>query len=1323
MKMYRKILAMVTVLMLLATNFPMISIAEEQQSLQPEQAERAILPTAAPTAEPTAAPQNEPVDYTFSLSRSLVLFDDVVVGSIYPDALKLSITNTSTVTQTLIAPSAKDFTIGTFSKVKLAAGETAAFTVAPKDGLVAGVHEEEIFLKSEEGGQIPLILSVKVNVPLAAMFEAERVILSDVSNFSVTSFSYKELCITWSPISGETSDTKYELYRSESYSGPFTLVKTLNKGTYRYKDGGLTCGTAYYYRMRAYEGSDFSSFTTISYAVVRPRAPLNLKATAVNSTSIKLTWGSVPGATGYEIFRAASATAATESIGTTSSVTYTDTGLMTGTPYFYYIRAYRTGNGTNIYSDLSTAVIIAPLPVAPATLAITVASYNSLALTWSRISDATGYKVYRSKENDSSYSEIVSQTDTTYTDTALDSGVQYYYYVTAIVNSGESVPSDIKTGIPLPLAPKGFTAVSVPTKTVRLSWTTPSSADGFDGFFIQRSITPSGGYRDVLEANADITSYVDRAVESGKTYYYRICGYRKTAGNQKVRGKYTAQVVCTVLPDMPTDLVVRNVAVDKLQILWSPVDGADGYMVYRSLSRSSGYARIADLSASSVSMEGEKCYYRNIGLTAGTVYYYRVLAYAINGSERVLGDFSAIGNNRPKPTTPTGLSVGAVGSSTVTLSWDSVYGAHGYLVYGKPYNSTDGYSVYARIEKGRDATTLRVTGLNIGVRYAFKVAAYRVVNNQQVIGGTNTTPVSAITVPSIPTLSSNSATLTTIKLSWKLVDGASGYEISRTVTGSSGPKTVLTTTSALTATVNAEAGRSYDYYARSYTIVNNTRVFSAYSQPKTLSTVPTRPAINSIRSLSQTSLRITWTCSDELLAWTKGGGFILERSNDNQSFQEVYRTNFNLSVLTWDDPNITESVVYYYRLKAYVNTDYGVKTSYYSVVKLGYTEPPAPSNLTVEPDGYIGVTLNWTAASDTDGYELFYKESSTKNFSLFARVGSNTTSYGTQNRILLKIGNTYSFRIRSYKAVGDLRYYSDYTATVQGAPELGKPSPVSPKFSASNTITVRWGAVTGADEYHVYYSNSPNGTYTFAGSVKSPARVMNVNVRSGSVYYFRVCAAKIYNGVSYEGGYKQSYICSITAPTGLSATVASLTSIKFGWKAAYGVSGYALYRRSAGSTGPYTLIANNIPASATSYTLIGVPAANKYEYVLRGYQLSGSAHNESKNSNTVSIASTTAAPKTVRASASSANSIRITWTRVSQASGYVVYYRKASSKTWTQLVALRGADTLALYTSNAEIGVNKGDRVYFRVASFYENPSTGKRSIGPTTVAPVITCK
>ena len=120
----------------------------------------------------------------------------------------------------------------------------------------------------------------------------------------VTSASYDKLRLSWEPLSGVDG---YQIYRATSKSGKYAKIATVKGASIAtYTDTGRTCGTRYYYKLRAYKKiggkTVYSKYSAILSAYAKPAkvkvtdayAPSNsTEAIAVNFTTVR-------GATDYE---------------------------------------------------------------------------------------------------------------------------------------------------------------------------------------------------------------------------------------------------------------------------------------------------------------------------------------------------------------------------------------------------------------------------------------------------------------------------------------------------------------------------------------------------------------------------------------------------------------------------------------------------------------------------------------------------------------------------------------------------------------------------------------------------------------------------------------------------------------------------------------------------------------------------------------------------------------------------------------------------------------------------------------------------------------
>jgi fibronectin type 3 domain-containing protein len=156
----------------------------------------------------------------------------------------------------------------------------------------------------------------------------------------------------------------------------------------------------------------------------------------------------VDGATKYAVYRATSAGGSYKLIGKTSSTSYTNKKVSTGTTYYYKVKAYHK-SAYGAYSTVASTktVLLAPAPTAA------VASPNSILLSWGAVPGATKYEVWTCATVDGTYTLLSTAAAKTYAAKNLAPGT-YYYKVKAYrlvgkvkVYSDDSAPVSKTLGV------------------------------------------------------------------------------------------------------------------------------------------------------------------------------------------------------------------------------------------------------------------------------------------------------------------------------------------------------------------------------------------------------------------------------------------------------------------------------------------------------------------------------------------------------------------------------------------------------------------------------------------------------------------------------------------------------------------------------------------------------------------------------------------------------------------------------------------------------------------------------------------------------------
>lgn len=165
------------------------------------------------------------------------------------------------------------------------------------------------------------------------------------------------------------------------------------------------------------------------------------------------------------------------------------------------------------------------------------------------------------------------------------------------------------------------------------------------------------------------------------------------------------------------------------------------------------------------------------------------------------------------------------GYDDVKVSWSKVSKAKAYKVYYK--KSTDKSYKYKGITT---KTYMNVANLSDGIKYDFKVVpcAYA---NKKYYADDNFKVASTYTLKKLSAPKVSKVSKSNVKVSWKNINGESGYELSVSTSKNSVGKVYSTTSSSKTLTVIRN--KNYYYKVRAYSTLNGKRIYTDWSAVKT----------------------------------------------------------------------------------------------------------------------------------------------------------------------------------------------------------------------------------------------------------------------------------------------------------------------------------------------------------------------------------------------------------------------------------------------------------------------------------------------------------
>ena len=582
---------------------------------------------------------------------------------------------------------------------------------------------------------------------------------------------------------GETFSVVIKLESMDGKSGAYYVMESkYNLGDAASWYCGGEKGQSFYYNygwrdmVESMGGNVRIKAYTDDVQIQKPSAPSGL---SVSNTiaSLTLKWNAVKDATGYEIYRAGT-DGKYSKITTVTSTSYVDTNVKNNTQYSYKIKAYNAACA----SAFSTAASLKKTQISVSNLKAD-ANGSKVQLSWTGgVTGAEGYVIYRRTEG-GSYAEIGRTSGNAYSDT-ISAGIKYYYAVA--VYSGSRTEDKCPEVGAMYLAEPAVTGASNITSGVQVKW---SQVTGATGYIVYRKGAGKGWARIADIKEGSTVNYTDTTAASGTTYTYTVRAYNKDTMSDWNSTKSLMRISDTTLTG------ASNIT-SGVQVKWSQVTGATGYIVYRK-GAGKGWARIADIKS------GSTVSYTDKTAASSTTYTYTVRAY--NGN--TMGDWhSAKSLMRISDTTVTGASNITSG---VQVKWSRVTGATGYIVYRK--SASGSWGRIADIKSGSTVSYTDTTAAS-GTTYTYTVRAY----NGSTMGDWHSTK--SVKRLSDPKLTSASKVSGGINVRWTRVTGATGYIVYRkSGSGSWGRIADIKSGSTVSYTDRtAKAGTTYTYTVRAY---------------------------------------------------------------------------------------------------------------------------------------------------------------------------------------------------------------------------------------------------------------------------------------------------------------------------------------------------------------------------------------------------------------------------------------------------------------------------------------------------------------------------
>lgn len=442
------------------------------------------------------------------------------------------------------------------------------------------------------------------------------------------------------------------------------------------------------------------------------------------------------------------------------------------------------------------------------------------------------------------------------------------------------------------------------------------------------------------------------------------------------------------------------------------------------------------------------------------------------------------------------------------------------------------------------------------------------------------------------------------------------------------------------------------------------------------------PDLDKAVSLQYNTIVFTWK------SVSQADGYMIFRKQGQEDWKNL--ASVNKDTLAYKDETAVCGQTYFYTVAAYRNIGSSKTNSKCNANGVSAMARPATPEV-CDPfvkDGSTNIYLKWKNVAGAEIYNIY--RSGLQNGS-YTKIADTTALEYTDTTV--EKGKTYYYRVSACKQVEKVIIQS-----LQSKPKQVKAEVVIIQGKAVsagyNSIQVSWDKATGAGGYLILRATEENGKYTSVERLTGNGSVTYTDqkLNSGTTYWYKIRTFTKSNAGNIYG----SYSMAVSATTSLggsliSAESRSYDSILLTWEKTVGATGYEVFR-SESKTGTYTKIGT---FTARTYTDKGLELKKYYYYKVKPLRNADGKLMYGALSD-VAYARPEPGTPSLDVSETDKQGVIIKWSKVTGATGYVVYRATSDGGSYEKVKVL-ASELPRTYT---ETGIPMGVRYYYKVRAF-----------------------
>ncbi len=419
-----------------------------------------------------------------------------------------------------------------------------------------------------------------------------------------------------------------------------------------------------------------------------------------------------------------------------------------------------------------------------------------------------------------------------------------------------------------------------------------------------------------------------------------------------------------------------------------------------------------------------------------------------------------------------------------------------------------------------------------------------------------------------------------------------------------------------------------------------------------------------LSSATKTSLKVKWKKSANAKSYQ-----VAYKKLDAKSYTTKKTSNLNYTI-----SSLKSGVTYKVRVRAINGNTYGKWSAVKQFKTKKASTPTQVKNVKLSNSTKISLKVKWVKAKYAQKYQVAYKKSSAKKFTL---KKTSNLSYTISS---LSSGTTYKVKVRAINGSKYGKWSTVKSFKTKTAATPAQVKNVALSNSAKTSLKVKWAKVKYAEKYQVAYKKSSAKSYTLKKTSNLNYTISSLS--SGTTYQVKVRAinGSKYGKWSTVKSFKTKVSSTPTQVKNVNLSKATADTLTIKWDKAKYAKKYQIAYKKADAKDYTTKNTTDL-----IYTISKLEEKTTYNVKVRA--INGSKYGKWSSVQKVETkavpAKKPAQVKKLSLSTAKATTLKVQWEKASDAKKYQVAYKKVGTKKYSYVTTESRSYTISNLKSDS----------------------------------------